>query len=114
MAHAGTTSTSTGQIGLWKALLTAIVVMAIGLAIVLAITFAGSRSAGVSSLDRSQDQIEAQRGAATVTGISVDRSYDTIENQRGASTLTGVSTTLNAADEPRGNAQVPGYYTDRA
>jgi hypothetical protein len=104
MAHAGTTSTSSGQIGLWKALLAAVVIAAIGIGMVLAVPFiTSSRATTAPAVDRSFDQIETQRGAATLSGVDTsnaaflnaaaakaramsgvpaDTSYDLLENLR--------------------------------
>ena len=104
MAHAGTTSTSSGQIGLWKALLAAIVIAAIGIGMVLAVPLiTGGRATTAPAVDRSFDQIETQRGATTLlgvdksnaaflnaaaakaramSGVPADTSYDLLENLR--------------------------------
>jgi hypothetical protein len=89
MAHAGTTSTSSGQLGLWKALLAAVVIAAIGIGIVLAVPFiTGGRAITAPAADRGYDQIEAQRGATTLSGASVDTSYTSVENLRAQSGVT--------------------------
>ena len=104
MAHAGTTSTSSGQIGLWKALLAAVVIAAIGIGMVLAVPLITSGPATTApAVDRSFDQIETQRGATTLlgvdqsnaafmnaaaakaramSGVPADTSYDLLENLR--------------------------------
>ena len=104
MAHAGTTSTSSGQIGLWKALLAAVVIAAIGIGMVLAVPLITSgRATTAPAVDRSFDQIETQRGATTLlgvdqsnaafmnaaagkaramSGVPADTSYDLLENLR--------------------------------
>jgi hypothetical protein len=112
MAHAGTTSTSSGQIGLWKALLAAIVIAAIGIGMVMAVPFiTGGRATTAPADDRGYDQIENQRGATTLSGVAVDTnsavqkaaaakaramsgvpadtSYEAVENARGVAPLTG-------------------------
>jgi hypothetical protein len=104
MAHAGTTSTSSGQLGLWKGLLAAVVIAAIGIGMVLAVPFITSgRATTAPAVDNSYNQIEAQRGAATLSGVDksnaaflnaaaakaramsgvpADTSYDLLENLR--------------------------------
>jgi hypothetical protein len=88
MAHAGTTlrqpaATGTGR-GLWIALITGAVILAIASAVVMAQLMAAPKAAGGSvAADRSYDQIEAQRGAIG----TADGSYDQIEKFRGGTVL---------------------------
>jgi hypothetical protein len=68
MAYAGTPTGLAQHAGAsspWKTLLAAIAVLAIGLALVIAIMFIGSRTVA-PAVDRVFDQIEAQRGAAAL------------------------------------------------
>jgi hypothetical protein len=70
MAHAGTTSSSSGQIGLWKALLAAVVIAAIGIGMVIAVPLITSgRATTAPALDNSYNQIETLRGATTLSGV---------------------------------------------
>ena len=73
MAYAGTPTGLAQQAGAsrpWKTALAAIAVLAIGLALVIAVLFVGSRAVAPAT-DRGFDQIEAQRGAAVLpTGMS--------------------------------------------
>jgi hypothetical protein len=126
MAHAGTTSTSSGQIGLWKALLAAVVIAAIGIGMVLAVPFiTSSRATTAPAVDRSFDQIETQRGATTLAGVDqsnavflnaaaakaramsgvpADTSYDLLENlraQRGLSFVSAPGARLDATSVDR-------------
>ena len=123
MAHAGTTSTSSGQIGLWKALLAVVVIAAIGTGMVIAVPFlTASRATTAPAVDSSYNQIEAQRGAMSLSGVapdnsldaavraaaakgavSVDTSYNSIENLRAQSGVT-VDTSNDAAEKARGGA----------
>ncbi len=61
MAHAGTTSTSSGQTGLWKALLAAVVIAAIGIGMVLAVPFITGQG---GQRPRGRQQLQPDRGAA--------------------------------------------------
>jgi hypothetical protein len=98
MAHAGTTSTSSGQTGLWKALLAAVIIAAIGIGMVLAVPFiTGGRAASAPALDNSYNQIETQRGVTTLPGVVSGKSLDDVYN--GA-----VDSTYNAAEKARGGA----------
>jgi hypothetical protein len=123
MAHAGTTSTSSGQTGLWKALLTAVVIAAIGIGMVLAVPYiTGGKAASAPAVDNSYNQIEAQRGTISLWGVAPDNSLDAavraaaakgavsagtshnaVENLRAQSGVT-VDTTYNAAEKARGGA----------
>jgi hypothetical protein len=110
MAHAGTTSTSTGQLGLWKALLAAVVIAAIALATVIAVPLITGRATTAPAVDRGYDQIEAQRGAATLSGVSVDTSYTSVENLRAQSGVTfdtGNAIEKAAAAKARAMSGVP-------
>jgi hypothetical protein len=69
--------------GFGRALLTAIVVLAIAVGLVAATSFLASanRGVGVPTADHSYDQIENLRGAATLSAAD-DRSFDQIETHR--------------------------------
>jgi hypothetical protein len=110
MAHAGTTSTSTGQLGLWKALLAAVVIAAIALATVIAVPLITGRATTAPAVDRGYDQIETQRGAATLSGVSVDTSCTSVENlraQSGVTVDTGNAVEKAAAAKARAMSGVP-------
>ena len=85
MAHMGTSVGLAKQpaTGFGRALLTAIVVLAIGVGLVAATAFlaTANKGVGVPAADRSYDQIENLRGAATFSAAG-DRSYDQIETHR--------------------------------
>jgi hypothetical protein len=85
MAHMGTSVGLAKQpaTGFGRALLIAIVVLAIGVGLVAATSFlaAANRGVGVPTADHSYDQIENLRGAATFSAAG-DRSYDQIETHR--------------------------------
>jgi hypothetical protein len=85
MAHMGTSVGLAKQpaTGLGRVLLTAIVVLAIGVALVAATSFLAKANsgAGVPAADHSYDQVENLRGAANFSAAG-DRSYDQIEMQR--------------------------------
>lgn len=126
MAHAGTptdlakqpaTSSSSGQVGPWKALLTAIIILAIGLVMAMAVSFiAANRAIGVPAVDRSYDQIETQRGATTLSGVSVDRNLDQVEKAAAAKAraMSGVpvDTSYDAVENARGAAPLSGTTID--
>ena len=122
MAHAGTTSTSSGQTGLWKALLAAVVIAAIGIGMVLAVPFiTGGKAASAPAVDNSYNQIEAQRGATScrrlpnadvlakaaaakaraMSGVTPDNSLDAAVR---AAAGGSVDTSYNAAEKARGGA----------
>jgi hypothetical protein len=95
MAHVGTTTnlkqpaaTGSGrQAGLWLALITGAVVLAIALAFVMT-QITGSKSVSGSITGKTgYDAIEAQRGPAMLSIVG-DRSYDQIEALRGATAPT--------------------------
>ena len=103
MAHAGTTSTSSGQIGLWKALLAAVVIAAIGIGMVLAVPYiTGGRALNAPAVDNSYNQIEAQRGTFSLSGVAVDNnSLDAAVRAAAAGT---VDKSQDAAEKARGGA----------
>ena len=78
MAHAGTTSTASGQTGLWKALLAAVVIAAIGIGMVLAVSFIAGKAASAPAVDNSYNQIETQRGVRILTGVSANSNLDVL------------------------------------
>jgi hypothetical protein len=93
MAHVGTSmdlakqpakTGSSGQFGLWRALIIAIVVVAIGVGIVMAASFIAKSTTGVSAEDRSYDKIEAVRGTTTLSLAPVDLSYNSLRGVRNA------------------------------
>jgi hypothetical protein len=85
MAQMGTSFGLAKQpaMGFGRALLTAIVVLAIGAGLVAATSFlaTANRGIGVPTADHSYDQIENLRGAANFS-VAGDRSYDQIEKHR--------------------------------
>ena len=87
MAQMGTSVGLAKQpaMGFGRALLAAIVVLAIGAGLVAATSFIGTanRGIGVPTADHSYDQIENLRGAANFS-VAGDRSYDQIETHRAA------------------------------
>jgi hypothetical protein len=109
MAYAGTPTGLAQQSATrpWKTLLTAIAVLAIGLAMVIAIMFIGSRAVA-PTVDRGYDQIEAQRGAATLSGAAVKSTRFAIDDARG---LAPVKPWI-AEDNARGLAPVAGSSSD--
>ena len=114
MAYAGTPTGLAHQPAAsnrwFKPLLTAVVILAIGFALAMATSFVIGRQAGSAAIDRSFDQIEAQRGAWTASGVSAqtnaaianaaaakaramsgvpaDTSYTAVENLRAQSGVT--------------------------
>ena len=91
MAHAGTPTGLAQQpaASSWKPFLSLIVILAIGVGLVIAVPLiAGGRAATAPAVDRSYDQIESARGAATLSGVSVDTSYTSVENLRAQSGVT--------------------------
>ena len=107
MAHAGTSTGLAGQpagSSSWNGLFSAIVILAIGVGMVLAVPLiTGGRATTAPAVDRSFDQIETQRGAKTLlgvdksnaaflnaaaakaramSGVPADTSYDLLENLR--------------------------------
>ena len=96
MAHAGNPTGLAQQAGTsqpWKTLLATIAVVAIGLALVIAVMFIGSRAVAPAT-GRSDAQIEAQRDATLLSGEKaragvpagpavIDESYNTSEGVRG-------------------------------
>ena len=88
MAHTGTSVGMAKQpaTGFGPLVLTAVIVLAIGVG-VLAVTLflaTANRGVGVPTADHSYDQIENLRGAAIVSAAG-DHSYDQIEAQRAGS-----------------------------
>jgi len=109
MAHAGTTSTSTGQTGLWKALLAAVIIAAIGIGMVLAVPYVtGGRALNAPAVDNSYNQIEAQRGTFSLTGVAPDNSLNAAEKARGGA-FSGTTIDPSTYDRtPRGaHGQLP-------
>jgi hypothetical protein len=90
MAHAGTTTnlkqpaaTGSGrQAGLWLALITGAVIVAIASAFVMTQLAASKAVTGSVTAKTGYDAIEAQRGPSMLS-IAGDRSFDQIEAQRG-------------------------------
>ena len=77
MAHAGTTTGLAGQPAAsrstWKSLLSLVVILAIGIAMIIAVPLlAGAKTISAPAVDRGYDQIEAQRGATTLSAVSAD------------------------------------------
>ena len=108
MAHAGTTSTSTGQTGLWKALLAAVVIAAIFVGMVLAVPVITGRAASAPAVDNSYNLIEAQRGTFSLTGVAPDASSNAAEKARGGA-FSGTTIDPSTYDRtPRGaHGQLP-------
>lgn len=111
MAYAGTPTGLAQQSATrpWKTLLTAIAVLAIGLALVIAIMFIGSRAVA-PTVDRGYDQIEAQRGATTLSGASVKSTRFAIDDARGLAPVAGSSSdavTKAAAAKAQAMSGVP-------
>ena len=106
MAHAGTTSTASGQTGLWKALLAAVVIAAIGIGMVLAVPFITGGRAASAPVDNSYNLVEAQRGAAALSGVSVDTDALAKAAAAKAQAMSGVpaDASYNAAEKARGGA----------
>jgi glycerol uptake facilitator-like aquaporin len=107
MAHAGTTSTSTGQTGLWKALLAAVVIAAIFIGMVLAVPVITGKAASGPAVDNSYNLIEAQRGAA-LSGAPADTTYNAAEKARSGA-FSGTTIDPSTYDRtPRGaHGQLP-------
>ena len=102
MAHAGTTSTSSGQTGLWKALLAAVVIAAIGIGMVLAVPLiTGGKAASAPAVDNSYNQIESQRGTTTLSSVTSQNSLDAAVR---AAAGGSVDNTYNAAEKARSGA----------
>jgi hypothetical protein len=127
MAHAGTPTGLAKQpatsSSLWKPLLTAIVILAIGFGLAMATSlFIGSRAASGPAVDRGYDAIEKARGAwalsgttvdtseavkaaaaakaRAMSGVPVDTSYTSVENLRAQSGVT-VDTSYDAVENVR-------------
>src|SRR3954467_12127325 len=107
MAHAGSSTGLAKQPAVsssWNGLFSAIVMLAVGVGIVLAVLLiTGGKATTAPAVDRRFDQIEIQRGATTLSGVdqsnaaflnaaaakaramsavSADTSYDLLENLR--------------------------------
>jgi hypothetical protein len=97
MAHTDTTTTSSGQTGLWKAMLIAIVIVAIGVGMVLAISFAtSSRPSSAPTLSvPTYKSAPDSHGNIAAPGLSVNQGLDDVQTLRGTRILTGGSTTLS-------------------
>src|SRR3954449_2801056 len=75
MAHAGTTTGLAGQASrsTWKSFLSLIVILAIGIAMVIAVPLlAGAKTTTAPAVDNAYTQIEAQRGATNLSAVSAD------------------------------------------
>jgi hypothetical protein len=121
MAHAGTSTDLAKQpaasSSTWKALLSAIVILAIGVGMVLAVPLiTGGRATTAPAVDRSYDQIENARGATTLSGLSVDSSFDQLEKAAAAKAraMSGVpvDTSYDAVESARGAALLSGTTID--
>ena len=111
MAHAGNPTGLAQQAGTsqpWKTLLATIAVVAIGLALVIAVMFVGSRAVAPAT-GRSDAQIEAQRDATLLSGgkalagipaapAVIDESYNTSEGVRGVVPLTSTRVDATSVD----------------
>lgn len=133
MAHAGTPTGLAQQpaasSSLWKSLFGLVVILAIGIAMVIAVpVITGGRATTAPAVDRSYDQIENARGAATLSGVTssnavekaaaakaramsgvpVDNSTTSVENAR-AKALSGTTIDPTTFDRtPRGaHGQLP-------
>jgi hypothetical protein len=139
MAHAGTPTDLAKQPAtsnsLWKPLLTAIVILAIGITLAMAASFL-SRASSVPAVDRGYDAIEKARGATNLSGVTVDNfavqnaaaakaramsgvpadtSYNAVEKARGDFwVLSGVAvdTSYDAVENARGVAPLSGSQPD--
>ncbi len=119
MAHTGTSVGLAKQpaTGFGPMLLTAIIVLAIGVGVVAATWFLATpnRGVGVPTADHSYDQIENLRGAAIFSAAG-DHSYDAIETHRAAGSAVvqpaavgrpGLGPRLPVGDEARDRACDP-------
>ena len=120
MAHAANPTGLAKQAGTslsWKTLLATIAVVAIGLALVIAVMFIGSRAVAPAT-GRDDAQIEAQRDATLLSGTSskifvsedkpqhlapaapavIDESYNTSEGVRGVVPLTSTRVDATSVD----------------
>ena len=113
MAHAGTPTGLAQQpaASSWKPFLSLIVILAIGVGLVIAVLLInGGRAITGPAVDRSYDQIESARGAATLSGLSVDTSYTSVENlraQSGVTVNTDAAVLKAAAAKARAMSGVP-------
>lgn len=90
MAYAGTPTGLAQQAGAsrpWKTLLPASAVLAIGLVLVIAVMFIGSRAVA-PTVDRGSNQIEAQRGAAALSGAAAKSTWIAVDSSRGLPPVT--------------------------
>jgi flagellar basal body-associated protein FliL len=82
MAHAGTPTDLAKQpatsTSIWQPLFSAVVILAIAVALATAALFL-SRASTAPAIDRGYDAIEAQRGAAALSGATVDTSSAAIQ-----------------------------------
>ena len=109
MAHAGTPTDLAKQpaasSGLWKPLLTAVVILAIGVALAMAIVVPviTGRAAVGAAVDTSYNQIEAQRGAWALSGATVDSAAVQKAAAAKAQAMSGVApdTSYNTVDKFR-------------
>ena len=95
MAYAGTPTGLAQQAGTsqpWKTVLGAIAILAIGLALVIAIMFIGSRTVA-PAVDRVFDQIEAQRGAAVLSGAAASSTWVAEDSARGLAPVAATTPT---------------------
>jgi hypothetical protein len=113
MAHAGTTSTSSGQIGLWKALLAAVVIAAIGIALVIAVPLlAGAKTTTAPAVDNAYTQIEAQRGATNLSAVSADTLAKAAAAKARAMSGVAPDNSLDAAVRAGSAGTVDNSYND--
>jgi hypothetical protein len=136
MAHAGTTTGLAGQPAAsgstWKSFLSLIVILAIGIGMLIAVPLlAGAKTTSVPAVDRGYTQIETQRGATTLSGVSADtlakaaaakaramsavapdNSLDAAVRAAAAKGALSVDTSYNAVEDSRGVAPLSGPTID--
>jgi hypothetical protein len=106
MAHAGTPTDLAKQparsSGLWKPLLTSIVILAIGFGLAMTTSFIITNQAtSGSAVDRSYDQIETQRGAWALSAVTGNTSYDVLQKAAAdkARAMSGVAVGTGATEK---------------
>jgi hypothetical protein len=117
MAHAGSPTGLAKQpatsSSLWKPLLSAIVILAIGLGLAMATSFIiGNRAASGPAVDRSYDQIENARGVAPLSGVSLDTMQKAAAAKARAMSGVAVDTSYTSVESARGTAPLSGTTID--
>jgi hypothetical protein len=117
MAHAGTTTDLAGQPAAsrstWKALLSFVVILAIGIGMVIAVPLlAGAKTTTAPAVDNSYNQIEDQRGATTLSAVSADTLAKAAAAKARAMSGVAADNSLDAAVRNGAAVGVDNSYND--